>query len=305
MKCRSLVPIPATLGLLLVAAPARADVLTPIGTGLAILLPPIAAIEWIVLWLVAKALKVPARLWKALLVAIVANVVSSAAGFLPGMGIGHGGRFQRNAGTLVWAYGLSVVIEWLVYLCFFRASADPSSAARGSTARRWKFRACLFGLSVVVNLSTYVPLAFMVLTDPDASAPSGALGDVRTVLSCESHFQEVAGGLYGDPACLVTPSDCIRGYQGPPMIDPRVVVDGRAKRSYHREFHCVPARNVTPKPTGNLCEHYAFTVWPWNPRQYFSAFCGDDTGVIRVRQDGRAPKVINGNCDPSEEFVRP
>jgi hypothetical protein len=291
--------------LLLAASSVRADVLTPIGTALSILLPAIVAIEWLVLWLLARAMKVPVRLWKALLVVAVANAASSAVGFVPGLGIGHGGHFRGNVETLAWAYALSVVAEWLVYLCFFRASAARSATVRASITWRWTFFARLFGLSVVVNLATYVPLATMFLSAPDPHVSSRALSDVRTVLSTEDAFQRASGGPFGDLECLRAPVRCLPGYEGPVFISEGFVTDGQVQAGYRRRFHCSPSRNAQATGAAGLCERFAYAVWPElaDPRTPAPAYCGDHSGIIRVRNDGAEPKVADGSCDTSDPIL--
>jgi hypothetical protein len=294
--------------LLLAASSVRADVLTPIGTALSILLPAIVAIEWLVLWLLARAMKVPVRLWKALLVVAVANVASSAVGFVPGLGIGHGGYLRRNVDTLAWAYVLSVVTEWLIYLCFFRAPTARPATALPTTASRRPFLARLFGLCVVVNLATYLPLATLFLSAPDPRAlyvSSRALSDVRTVLATEDAFQRASGGPFGDLECLRAPVRCLPGYEGPVFISEGFVTDGQVQAGYRRRFHCSPSRDAQATDAAGLCERYAYAVWPElaDPRTPAPAYCGDHTGVVRFRNDGAEPKVADGACDTSDPIL--
>ena len=48
---------------------------------------------------------------------------------------------------------------------------------------------------------------------------------------------------------------------------------------------------------------YAFTVSPLNPgRSGGRAFCGDSTGRMCVRLDGREPPVKDGRCEPCQKL---
>lgn len=125
------------ISLLLIPSLSHADILTPLTVLTGPLLVPIAVVEGVVFWLLAKFwYKIPTGFWKALGVIAVANLGSSAMGLLiPISG-------QGNFLMLSVAYFLSVIIEWLIYIPFFRRSPFK--------------RLDLLKLSFPVNLASYI-----------------------------------------------------------------------------------------------------------------------------------------------------
>lgn len=94
-----------------------ADVITPLSYMTIPLIPLIVLIEAFVFWLlVNKVIKVRIGFWKLILVALIANIVTSLLGtFIP--------LYRYAAGNLILigvAFVFSVFIEWEIYIPFFR-----------------------------------------------------------------------------------------------------------------------------------------------------------------------------------------
>ena len=128
---------------------------------------------------------------------------------------------------------------------------------------------------------------------------SGALGDIRTVLSAEAVYASQNGGYYDTPECLAAPANCIPGYAGPPLLDAGVVTNGE-KSGYRRTFHL-----GSPAPGGDgtsptRVSSFAITAAPAVPnRTGVRAFCADSTGRICQTMDGSEPVVEDGRCPDS------
>ena len=105
-------------------------------------LVPAIIIEIFVFWLMAnKVFKAQAKTWKMILAVGIANIATSLLGtFIP--------LYKYVAENLIWvaiAFVLSVFIEWLIYIPFFRKTIKIRS---------------LLGISLVANLITYIAIAY-------------------------------------------------------------------------------------------------------------------------------------------------
>ena len=94
-----------------------ADIITPLSLYTIPLIPLIILIEACVLWVWAtKFVKVHVGFWKSILVTSVANMATSLLGtFIP--------LYKHFGENLMWigvAFAFSVLIEWRIYLPFFR-----------------------------------------------------------------------------------------------------------------------------------------------------------------------------------------
>jgi len=121
---------------------ASADVITPLSYVTVPFLPVIILIEALVFLILArKWLRVAVGFRRVLRVMALANVVTSFAGTVVPL-------YRYVATNLAWiaaAFLASVLIEWVIYLPFFR---------RARLRKR-----SLLALALATNLATYVPLA--------------------------------------------------------------------------------------------------------------------------------------------------
>jgi hypothetical protein len=133
------------LTFLLVPKLVSADLITPLSFMTVPLIPIIILIEAFVFWILAnKWLKIQTGFWKLILVTLVANLVTSLLGtFIP--------LYRYTAENLMWigvAFVFSVLIEWAIYIPFFR-----------------KVNIRIFDLlkiSLMTNLATYIPIAILI-----------------------------------------------------------------------------------------------------------------------------------------------
>jgi Zn-dependent protease with chaperone function/type II secretory pathway pseudopilin PulG len=101
---------------------------------------------------------------------------------------------------------------------------------------------------------------------------STAIGAVRSVVSAEASFAQVAG-RFGTTECLVAPSRCVRGYQGPAFLGPEFASE--VQSGYRRALAVAQdgrafvfrAEPLTRGQTGNR------------------SFCADATGQICASQE--------------------
>jgi type IV pilus assembly protein PilA len=136
---------------------------------------------------------------------------------------------------------------------------------------------------------------------------SGAIGDVRTVISAEAAYSSANGGRYDSLECLGAPHRCIPDYSGPFFLD-SMLASGAVKNGYRRTFYPGPP---SPPPTDGSrvsptsCDSFAYVAVPLERnRTGVRGFCGDSTGVVFMTTDGSAPRVVDGLCDTSAAVLR-
>lgn len=123
-----------------------ADIITPLSFATIPLIPFIIIIEAFLFWiLINKSLKIQVGFWKLILIALLANIITSLLGtFVP--------IYRFAVENLIWigiAFVFSVLIEWPVYVYFLRKFEIKKSD--------------LLMVSFIANLATYIPLSlFMV-----------------------------------------------------------------------------------------------------------------------------------------------
>ncbi len=122
-----------------------ADIITPLSYATMPLIPLIILVEAFVFWLLAnKWLKIQIGFWKLILVTFVANIITSLLGTIIPL-------YKNTAENLIWvgiAFLFSVLIEWGIYIPFFR-----------------KVNIKIFDLlkiSFITNLATYIPIAILI-----------------------------------------------------------------------------------------------------------------------------------------------
>lgn len=132
---------------------------------------------------------------------------------------------------------------------------------------------------------------------------SGAIGDIRTVISAEVAYQSTSGGSFDTLECLAGPTRCLPQYpaSAPTFVGPEMLVSPR--HGYSFTFHpgAPAARPGQPGSSPSSVSSFAYVAVPvaWN-RTGTRAFCGDSTGQLCYAR-GRAPGVVDGLCaDPCE-----
>ena len=150
---------------------------------------------------------------------------------------------------------------------------------------------------------------------------SAAFGDIRTLMTAQEVYAANNGGrefYTADPRCLTTPSSCLPGYAAtaPTFLDAAVLAPG-PRQGYVRTLHAGPAatpaqvKELKLAPFSVTC--FAVTAVPLRPVSGTAGglagcfvekptgvrgFCGDCSGRICYTDDGSAPAVKDGRCEP-------
>lgn len=131
---------------------------------------------------------------------------------------------------------------------------------------------------------------------------------VQTVLAAEKLYAAANGSYFDDLHCLGQPWTCIPGFapDAAPFLDP--TYDWLEPRLGHaRAFHpgprATPAEIARAHGSPSSLKSFAFTIAPLRPgASGLRAFCGDSRGRLCVRDDGLAPPVKNGQCEPCKKL---
>jgi Zn-dependent protease with chaperone function/type II secretory pathway pseudopilin PulG len=113
---------------------------------------------------------------------------------------------------------------------------------------------------------------------------SGALGDIRQVISAQTAYASVNQGYYeSDASCLGNPARCIPSYKGPALLEPTVTVSG-TKGGYVREMFAGGTFAPGRAPAGasrSSTNGFAIVARPAVAGQTgIRAFCGDASGMV-------------------------
>ncbi len=134
---------------------------------------------------------------------------------------------------------------------------------------------------------------------------SGAIGDIRTVISAEAAYQSANAGYYDTLECMGRP--CIPNYSGPTFIDPQLA-SGMDKSGYKRRFHpgAPPQGDEgAAQRSPSSLSSFAYTAVPIQfGKTGVRGFCGDSSGRICVTLDGTEPPVENGECSQTCQMLR-
>jgi hypothetical protein len=135
-----------------------------------------------------------------------------------------------------------------------------------------------------------------------------ALLAVNTVVQAEKAYAAANGSLFDQIRCLTAPAECIPSYptDQPPFLDPTHAWL-QTRLGYARKFHAGPKAADGLLASGSVSPSsltaFAFTVSPTVPgRTGGRAFCGDSSGRTCVRNDGLAPPVKDGRCEPCQKL---
>jgi type II secretory pathway pseudopilin PulG len=135
---------------------------------------------------------------------------------------------------------------------------------------------------------------------------AAAIGDVRTVISAQAHYQTINGGYFGPIECLAAPGRCVPSYSGPPLL-PADLAAAVSKQGYRRTFHAGPVAGGT-LPAGvspSSLTSFAYVAVPVTAAQTgVRSFCGDATGRICYEKHGSEIRVVGGVCPDDCESLR-
>jgi len=131
---------------------------------------------------------------------------------------------------------------------------------------------------------------------------------LQTIMQAERTYAASNGGLFDTIACLSEPWKCVPAYpaDGASFLDP--TYDWLATRQdYARGFH--PGPQATPDELRRLnaspssLKSWAFTATPLHPGVTGSlGLCCDSKGRICFTDDGSAPAVKDGLCEPCKKL---
>ena len=112
---------------------------------------------------------------------------------------------------------------------------------------------------------------------------SGAIGDVRTVISGEAAFQSANSSFYGTITCLGLPTavdDCILLYPatGPSFLDPQIVLLA-TKSGYSRSFLNDTTAATGTDSAGDILA-FCYSASPASTQGGVRSFGGDSSGVV-------------------------
>ena len=128
---------------------------------------------------------------------------------------------------------------------------------------------------------------------------SGAIGDLRNIVSAEVAYATVNEGRYDTLECLHQPTRCLPAYPatGHVFLSESFLVAQR--RGYTFAFH--PGEPAPGGPSSSAMKSFAYVAVPIKVgRTGGRGFCIDADGVI-CETDGRPPTVVRGECVMSAE----
>jgi type IV pilus assembly protein PilA len=133
-----------------------------------------------------------------------------------------------------------------------------------------------------------------------AANESGAIGDVRTMISAQASYASANGGYYDRLECLAQPQRCVPGSSAPSQafID-APMASTSVRRGYEFALHLGPAapqENTSPVSPSSVTSFAYVAVPVVAGRTGQRAFCGDETGVVRSAPSGIAPTILGGRC---------
>ena len=119
-----------------------------------------------------------------------------------------------------------------------------------------------------------------------AANEAQALGVVRSVVSAEAAYAQTAG-LYGQMPCLVTPTSCLAGYDGPSFLDEEGASDVRSGYQF--------GLRLLQEGQG-----FAYVAEPVSQgRTGLRSFCGDHSGIVCASDQPGLAETSGSGCDRS------
>jgi len=162
-------------------------------------------------------------------------------------------------------------------------------------------------LIVVAIIGIIAAIAIPSLLRARVSAnESGAIGDVRTVMSAQAAFSSSSGGFYGELQCLASPDGCIPNYPAtaPTFLDPAIGQTGTVvtKSGYSRQQND-GAANSPPNGSTGYDDTFTYVATPSVQNQTgVRGFAGDASGRICFDATGVDPSggtsFLPVGCNP-------
>jgi type IV pilus assembly protein PilA len=139
----------------------------------------------------------------------------------------------------------------------------------------------LFVLVAIIGIIAAIAIPSLLRARISANE-SGAIGNLRTVISAEAAYQGANAGYYDVPACLAEPalSQCLGANAPPsPFLTPGGVVFDVPKTGYVLRFF--PGETVTAAGASpSSLNAFAVVAAPASAQTGVRTFCGDSTGVV-------------------------
>jgi hypothetical protein len=123
---------------------------------------------------------------------------------------------------------------------------------------------------------------------------SATIGSIRELIRIERAFAESNGGVYLAIECLSPAGGCA------PATGVSVFTHRETSLDYRYTFHAGPPADRPASGGTRGLSSFAYVAVPLRPGVTgVRAFCGDDTGEIRVTMDAAQAMVVDGRCDRS------
>jgi type IV pilus assembly protein PilA len=135
---------------------------------------------------------------------------------------------------------------------------------------------------------------------------SGAIGNVRTVISAEAAYQSANAGYYDVPDCLLAPerSQCLGTNATGPFITPGTIVFDVPKTGYVMRFYPGEAVTAAGASPSSLTS-FAVVAEPASPQTGVRTFCGDSTGIVSIcTPAGGGTDATGGVCPQNCSALR-
>jgi hypothetical protein len=152
-------------------------------------------------------------------------------------------------------------------------------------------------------------LAERVLSSIAVRNARAVIGDMRTAVAAEMTYSAANAGFFDTFACLEKPSACLPpavGADVPPFLSSEIA-SLESKNGYDRSFHPGPPPSAEQAKGLGLSvtslSTFAYAAVPTRPGVTGKAsFCADSTGRVCVQEEGGAPAVVNGLCEPCKSL---
>jgi hypothetical protein len=125
--------------------------------------------------------------------------------------------------------------------------------------------------------------------------------ELRFVTEAQTKYAAATGFFDARLKCLELPATCAAGRDADESFLGPALASDAPRHGYRRQLIAGPAASASEiasrraSPTSTAA--FAYVVVPQSPgRSGLRAYCADDTGLVCVGLDGRAPDVRDGRC---------
>jgi hypothetical protein len=197
--------------------------------------------------------------------------------------------------------GLALLFAYIALVLgsfsFLRAGLRPSTlSARSVATAMFLTSAMVWPLAKPMDLDT---------PQTEANADARVIGVIQSVHDAQVNYV-VENGYFDSLECLLQAS-CIPGTPYPPRYLSADVLRSTQTTGYRYQLiagpraHARASEPVSPTATTS----YAMVATPVGPHDtLLRSFCGDATGHIYYRLDGKSPLVEGGRCVDRERQIR-